>query len=79
MLLSVAGCAFAAEPAPAAGELIGRVWSGHPVSFAFLTERGHQFIAYYDAGRRLTVVGRKLGETQWARVQPAGEIGRAHV
>ena len=54
------------------GELIDRVWSGHPVSFALLTEAGHQFIAYYDAGRHLTVVGRKLGETTWARVQPPG-------
>lgn len=54
------------------GVLIDQVWSGHPVSFALLTERGHQFIAYYDAGRRLTVTGRKLGETNWTRVQPEG-------
>jgi hypothetical protein len=57
---------------PAEGELIDRVWAGQPVSFALLVERGHQFIAYYDAGRRLTVVGRKLGEAEWTRVQPAG-------
>ncbi len=61
--------ARAAEPA---GELIDRVWSGHPVSFAMLTERGHQFIAYYDAERRITVVGRKLGDDKWTRAQPAG-------
>ncbi len=70
--LLLAGLGFGAESAPAGGELIDRVWSGHPVSFALLTERGHQFIAYYDAERRLTVVGRKLGETKWARVQPPG-------
>ena len=61
--------ARAAEPA---GQLIDRVWAGHPVSFALLTERGHQFMAYYDAERRLTVAGRKLGEEKWTRVQPAG-------
>lgn len=72
LLLSVAGCACAAESSPPAGELIDRVWAGHPVSFALLTERGHQFIAYYDAERRLTVAGRKLGDTQWARIQPPG-------
>ncbi len=54
------------------GELIDRVWSGHPVTFGFLTERGHQFVAYYDAERRITVAGRKLGEAQWTRVQPEG-------
>ncbi len=61
--------ARAVEPA---GKLIDRVWAGHPVSFALLTERGHQFIAYYDAERRLTVAGRKLDGEIWTRVQPAG-------
>ncbi len=72
MALWLAGRIVAA-PAPApAGETIDRVWSGHPVGFAFLTERGHQFIAYYDAERRLTLAGRKLGTPTWTRVQPAG-------
>lgn len=31
---------------------------GNPVGFEILTERGHQFIAYYDADRQLTVIGR---------------------
>ena len=70
LLLACIGCA--AESARPQGELIDQVWSGHPVSFAVLTERGHQFIAYYDAARRLTVMGRKLGEDKWARVQPPG-------
>jgi hypothetical protein len=68
----------ATEP-PAAvppGELIDHVWAGHPVSFALLTERGHQFLAYYDAERRLTVAGRKLGEPGWTRVQPPGVPSR---
>ncbi len=42
-------------------EVVDRVWSGHAVSFALLTQRGHQFIAYYDSERRLTVAGRALG------------------
>ncbi len=57
---------------PNEGILIDKVWSGHPVGFALLTERGHQFIAYYDAERRLTVTGRKLGEDDWVRVHPDG-------
>lgn len=66
--------AFSAPPpaAPPAGVLLDKVWSGHPVSFAFLTERGHQFIAYYDAQRRITVAGRRLDQAEWTRFQPAG-------
>lgn len=63
--------------APADGILIDKVWSGHPVGFAILTERGHQFIAYYDAERKITVAGRKLGETNWTRVQPEGSAWSA--
>ena len=40
----------------AAGEdglLLDRVWAGHSVPFALLVERGYQFIAYYDAERRI--------------------------
>jgi hypothetical protein len=51
---------------------IDQVWSGHPVSFGFLTERGHQFIAYYDAERRITVIGRRLDQTTWTRFRPTG-------
>ncbi|MDI1250375.1 MAG: BNR repeat-containing protein [Lacunisphaera sp.] len=84
-LLLLGACLLLLHPLPAAeppaavptGELIDRVWAGHPVSFALLTERGHQFIAYYDAERRLTVAGRKLGETAWTRVQPPG-VPSAH-
>ncbi len=64
--------AAAAEATVSADELLDRVWAGHPVSFALLTERGHQFVAYDDADLRLTVAGRKLGATTWTRVQPSG-------
>ena len=71
--LPFAACLLAAaNPGANSGELLDRVWSGHPVGFAFLTERGHQFVAYYDAERRITLLGRKLGATQWTRVQPPG-------
>ncbi|MGL4401940.1 MAG: BNR repeat-containing protein, partial [Luteolibacter sp.] len=59
------------------GILIDRVWAGHPVNFGLLTERDHQFIAYYDSERRLTVKGRKLHSTDWTSVQPGGiEVAR---
>jgi hypothetical protein len=69
LALTAAAFVRAAEPD---GQLIDQVWSGHPVSFALLTERGRQFIAYYDAERRLTIAGRKLGDEKWTRVQPPG-------
>lgn len=73
-LLPALLCALplAAATPPPAGELLDRVWSGHPVPFALLVERGHQFVAYYDAERRITVLGRKLGDATWARCQPPG-------
>ncbi|HSH96381.1 MAG TPA: BNR repeat-containing protein [Roseimicrobium sp.] len=55
-----------------ADQVVDRVWSGHPVGFAFLTERGHQFIAYYDAERRITVAGRRLDGGDWTHVHPEG-------
>ena len=60
------------------GILIDRVWSGHPVSFGLLTERGHQFVAYYDAERRITIAGRKLDQSQWTRIQPEGIYNERH-
>ncbi len=80
-LFSGAIALTAAPTAPAtpidepAGERMASVWSGHPVSFALLTERGHQYIAYYDAVRRLTVAGRTLGEDHWTTLQPPGRPG----
>ncbi len=62
-------CPAAAVPG---GELLDRVWSGHPVGFDILTERGHQFIAYFDSQRRLTVKGRSLSATDWTTVHPEG-------
>lgn len=70
--LLIAGFALPLTAAEPAGLTIDRVWSGHPVSFALVTGRGHQFVAYYDANRRLTVAGRSLNSDTWTRVQPPG-------
>ena len=45
---------------------IAPVWAGHPVGFALLTRPPFQFVAFYDAGRRLTLAPRRLTERQWS-------------
>jgi hypothetical protein len=42
--------------------LISSVWSGHPVRFDLLTHKDRQFIAFYDADRKMTVGQRNLHE-----------------
>jgi len=44
---------------------IAPVWAGHPVGFALLTHAPHQFVAFYDEHRQLTVAQRRLDERQW--------------
>lgn len=62
------------SPTPASAPLaLDEVWSGHPVRFALVTERGHQFAAYYDKDRRITVAGRRLGDKEWTKFQPEGK------
>ena len=41
------------------------VWSGHPVNFAIETVDGWQYVAFYDAERRMTVAQRSLDSTNW--------------
>ncbi len=41
------------------------VWAGHPVGFCLLTHPPHQFVAYYDAQRQLSVAQRMLDSTRW--------------
>ena len=72
MVFAFALLAVGRAGAASQGELIKHGWSGHPVSFALLTEGGHQCIAYSDAERRQTVVARKIGDEKWIRVQPPG-------
>jgi hypothetical protein len=72
ILFQIALTASCLADAVPGGMLIDRVWSGHPVGFDILTERGHQFIAYFDSERRLTVKGRSLGDADWTSVHPEG-------
>jgi hypothetical protein len=48
---------------------ISPVWAGHPVGFALLTKGDRQFVAFYDAERRLTVAARRLNEKTWKMVR----------
>lgn len=59
-------------PAILSETLLGQASSASPAGFAFLTERGYQFVAYYDAERRITVAGRKLEGTNWSYARPEG-------
>ena len=51
--------------------VVSPVWAGHPVRFDLLTHRDHQFVAFYDADRWMTVASRVLGQATWtlARLQ----------
>lgn len=44
---------------------IAPVWAGHPVGFALLTDPQHQYVAFYDAERRMTVGQRNLDADAW--------------
>ena len=52
--------------------LVASVWSGHPVGFDLLTHEDWQFVAFYDAERRMTVAARKLNSDSWMFSHPEG-------
>jgi hypothetical protein len=52
---------------------VSRVWAGHPVRFDLLTHGEQQFVAFYDAERRMTIAARTLGQATWTLFQPPGE------
>lgn len=54
---------------------VASVWSGHPVGFCLLTHPPHQYIAYYDDQRRLTVASRRLDGGEWLYTVLPEEIG----
>ncbi len=54
---------------------IAPVWSGHPVGFSLLTQAPHQYIAFYDAQRRMTVATRMLDTAHWHFVRLPETIG----
>ena len=57
--------AFAAPPAGLESVDVEPVWAGHPVRFALETSGDRQYVAYYDAQRRLTVAMRSLDSREW--------------
>ncbi len=61
------GAAETNRTAQAAADVVPleTVWAAHPVGFCLLTSPPHQFVAYYDAQRRMTVAQRRLDETVW--------------
>lgn len=44
---------------------VGDTWAGHYVAQALLTDGDDQYVAYYDAERRMTVAQRGLGDDTW--------------
>jgi hypothetical protein len=54
---------------------IEAVWSGHPVGFCLLTHPPFQFVAYYDAERRMSVAQRALDSTNWTITKLASKLG----
>lgn len=44
---------------------VAPVWSGHPVGFCLVTRGDRQFVAFYDAERRMTVADRGLDQSEW--------------
>ena len=49
---------------------VATVWSGHPVGFDLLTHGDMQFIAFYNAERKMTVGMRKIDEEIWTFAHP---------
>ena len=44
---------------------VAPVWAGHKVGFALLTQPPHQYVAFYDSQRRMTVATRKIENSTW--------------
>lgn len=54
---------------------IAPVWSGHPVGFALLTAGRRQYVAFYDADRKMTIAARSLDQQQWEMVRLPSVLG----
>ncbi len=65
--LVLAACLPAAEIVQRERLDVGRAWAGHPLDFALVTKGSHQFVAWYDTARRLTVSHRQLPATTWTK------------
>jgi hypothetical protein len=51
------------------------VWSGHPVGFSLVTHPPFQFVAYFDAERRMTVAQRRLDSKEWSFHRLSSQLG----
>ena len=69
------GWVGAAEQRPLPIVDVASVWSAHPVGFALLTAGQRQWIAFYDAERRMTVGVRSLNESHWQLVRLDSTLG----
>jgi len=56
----------AGTPLPVESVEVGPAWSGHPVRFAIETAGEHQYVAYYDERRRMTLAARRLDSRRWS-------------
>lgn len=54
---------------------IAPVWAGHPVSFDLLTHNDRQYVAFYDAEKRMTVGVRTLDSRRWDLVRLPSQLG----
>jgi hypothetical protein len=54
---------------------IGPAWSAIPVGFYLLRSGNHQFAAFYDSSRRLTIAARRLDSPKWDLVVLPENIG----
>ena len=45
---------------------VDKVWAGHPVGFALLTNGNRQYIAYYNANRNMVVGQRNLSDKEFS-------------
>jgi len=80
LMLVVLACCPAADAARPEYGLerviaIERVWPGHPVGFELLTHGDRQYVAFYDAERRMTVGSRTLGEEAFRLVRLPERVG----
>ena len=78
-LIGLAAALAGATPAPEPEVLerlqVAPVWSGHPVGFAIDTAGERQYVAFYDAERRMTVAARALGSTEWSFKRLPSRLG----
>lgn len=63
--LLAAGSAAAEDPCLVESIPVEKVWSGHPVRFAIETADSRQYVAYWDAERRMSIAARDLNSRTW--------------